>query len=53
MGSCLVVRLVERSPPLVCVNLPMMVVIEIWMCFQAAKLWRPFKVARKPLSIAE
>ena len=38
--------LVERSPPRVLVRRPMMVGIELWMCFLAAELWSPGKVAR-------
>lgn len=52
LGSGELVRLVERRPPRVQVRRPIMVGIELWMCFWAAELWSPGKVARKPLSMA-
>ena len=51
VGACLIGRLVERSLHWVLVSRPMMVRMEWCMCFLAAELWRPGKVARKPLSI--
>ena len=52
LGSGGLVILVERSPPRVRVSRLMMVGIELSMCFRAAELWSPGKVARKPLSMA-
>ena len=52
VGSVGLGMLVERSLPRVRMRRPMMVGIELWMCFLAAELWSPGKVARKTLSMA-
>ena len=51
-GSGGVGRLVKQSPPCVLVSHPIIVGIEVWMCFRAAELWGLGKVARKSLSMA-